>query len=231
MASSNFDTMSADLEGVTDTESHSKLAFAALALLVPGLLAPIEPRLAFISGIACAFAFVVMLFAGRRQYSAASKRIASFVLVVGAVLTAWSLTAKYFTQITRQKEAVEVASQYMDALANNRMLDAISMVGLTPMVRDVEMYDITKEQRSVRMYLEDSTLKQIKSRGTEAKWKSLGVQSVIRDHEVYTFTVRFIDESRQSPVPYDVEVKFSPPTKYSDPVDKWLVDGINLGRI
>ena len=220
--------LSADAEGVTDTARTSKSAVAAAALLVLGLLAPIEPRLAFFAAAAAVVALASLVLARRADFTRSSQTLAAGVLLLGTMLTIWTGVVTYVERTRLETRAVEVASDYMQVLAEGQMLPAIQMVGLPPVVNR-EDREASMSQKAVRLYLDDYAINKVRDRGTAAQWEPEGVVERTRDGDVQTYTVRFYDRAMTNPRPFDVELDYIPPNKYA--VDKryrWIVGGVNL---
>ncbi len=111
--------------------------------------------------------------------------IATVVLFLGSLLTAWGATTFQTTRSRLFAKATQVAAQYMDVLAKGEMLRAIQLVGLEPPVADLEEGELTPPQKAVRFYLEDYTLNQVIKRGTQAKWEPQGIVEHYRQADGY----------------------------------------------
>lgn len=220
-----YEGMSVDAEGVTDVATHSKLAIISLPLLIAGCLAPIAPSLAFISGTATLLAAFALALHRRKNFSYASISLATFVVFVGSCVTAWGVTTYQTRKMKMFSQATEVAAKYMEVLAKGEMLAAIQMVGLEPVVRDIEEQEITPSQKAVRFYLEDYVLNQVIRRGTAAKWEPQGIVENYRSGDAFVYKVRFFDKTRDNPIPFDVVIQHLPPSKYAaEKVNLWKVD-------
>ncbi len=220
-----YEGMSVDVEGVTDVATHSKLAIASFPLLLAGSLAPIAPSLAFISGFATLLAALALVLHKRKNYSYASMSIATFVVLVGSCVTAWGVTTYQTRQMKMFSQATEVAAKYMNVLSKGEMLAAIQMVGLEPPVRDIEEQELTPSQKAVRFYLEDYVINQVIKRGSAAKWEPQGIVENYRSGAAFVYKVRFIDKTRDNPIPFDVVIQHLPPSKYAaEKVNLWKVD-------
>ncbi len=222
--------MSIDAEGVTDEAKNSKLAFVAFFLLLVGFLAPIEWRLVFVSGAATFLALIALLMSKRETTTRLSKNLAIFVLFVGAMCTVWGTVVRQVYNNRQEQRATEVAQEYMDVLAEGQMLRAIKMVGLDPIVDDAEREnEMAPAQKAVRQYMDDYAISKVIERGNAAKWVSKGVISHTQDGDMTIFTVRFLDDTRNNPEPYDVIVNFIPPSKYAvEKTYRWMVDRVEI---
>ena len=229
----NESGLSVDVEGVTDSAAHSKLALFALLPLIIGLLAPIEPRLAFFSGAAVLLASLALFFARREPLASASSYLASAIVLVGAIATVWGVTNYQMKRARLFNQAINVAQLYMDTLADNNMIKAIQLVGLDPAVErdiDKQTQELKNSQKAVRNYLDSYALKQIVGRGKDAKWVSHGIINHTHTLGEYQFIVRFKDESRSNQSPFDVVVLYSPPPKLApELVDRWMIDRVEEG--
>lgn len=220
--------LSADVEGVADTATTSKSAIAAAALLVLGLLAPVEPRLAFFSLAAALVALASLVLARRFEFTRTSQTLAAGVLLIGTMMTIWAGVETYIERTRLEKRAVEVATEYMKVLSEGQMLPAIQMVGLPPVV-DRDDVEASVMQKAVRRYLDDYAINKVRERGTAARWDPEGVVLQTRSGGVQTFTVRFFDRAMSNPRPFDVELDFTAPEKYVvDRRYRWIVGGVNL---
>lgn len=230
----NESALSVDVEGVSDSAAHSKLALFAILPLIIGLLAPIEPRLAFFSGAAVLMASLALFFARREPLASVSTYIALAIVFIGAITTVWGFTNQQMKRARLFKQATNVAQLYMDTLADNNMIKAIQLVGLDPAVQrdiDKDTQSVQNSQKAVRSYLEDYALKQIVTRGKEAKWVPQGIINHTLTFGEYQFIVRFKDESRTNQSPYDVVVLYSPPPKNAaELVDRWMIDRVEEGK-
>ena len=228
-----YEGLSADLEGVADQPRLSKLALIAAAVMVLGLLAPIEPRLMVASAVAAVLAFVALWRCStpghREDYRSASRTIAATVLLLGMAATTWAVVLTYTRQSRLDAKATEVAQEYMQSLAEGKMLRAIQMVGLDPIVRedDADSEQVSRSQKAVRMYLDSYAIRQVTKRGAQARWEPEGVIARSREGDVEVFKVRFFDRAMSNPLPFDVLVNMIPPAKFAaDRRYRWMIETI-----
>ena len=219
--------LSVDAEGVTDQAVMSKLAIAAILIAVIGLLAPVEPRLAFASIIAAVLGLFCLYLAPRANYSTLAKTIAGIAVVVGSMTAVWGIVVRQ-SEINRiNSRAKEVASDYINALSKGEMLTTIQMGGLDVMVpRDDDSDEsISKSQMAVKIFMESYAVQQILKRGTAAQWNSGSIVSHTFKYGTHEFRVRFMDENRDNPLPFDVTLQYRPPYKYApDQSYQWIVE-------
>jgi hypothetical protein len=225
----NESGLSVDVEGVSDSATHSKLALFSLLPLLIGVLAPIEYRLAFFSGLAVLMSTLALFLARREPISGMTRNVASFVVLIGTLTAVWGITNFQQERSRLFHKATEVAREYLDVLGDGNMLRAIQMVGLDPVVQDIdgEAAESNPSQRAVREYLNNETLKQIVKRGKEVDWVAQQIVNYRKTLGEHQFIVRFLDKSRSNQAPMDVIVLFSPPTKYApEKIDRWMIDGV-----
>jgi len=221
--------MSIDVEGVTDSASNSKSAIAAAMILLLGLFAPIEPRLAVFSLAAAVLALASLVFSRRTDFTAFSRRLAAGTLLLGTMLTIWAGVITYLKQSRIEQRAVAVATDYMKVLAEGQLLPAIQMVGLPPVVERDNTEITSASQKAVQIYLQDYSINQVRNRGREAKWETVGVVQRYREGNKQTFKVRFFDRAVSNSRPYDVELDYIAPYKYApDKRYRWIVGGVQL---
>ena len=131
-------------------------------------------------------------------------------------------------------KATEVATTYIQALAQGDRTTAIRMAGLPPMVTDSELGSETasREQRAVRNFLADPAVQEVLKLGEQASWESIGLRSRYRTGIVTDFSIGFIDKQSINPRPIVVTVRMVPPTKNSvETRNQWLIESINQSSL
>ncbi len=222
--------ISVDLDGVSDAPRNSILAFIAGFFGVFGLFAIVEPVLAVFCLASIFCAGLVLLFAKRWDLSQLSVRFASICIYTSLFCGLAGLAYQTTRHSIMHRKAIEVATNYMLALAKGDRATAIKMTGLPPMVDDSELdgNKTSREQKAVRNFLADPAIKEVIQLGEKAAWKSTGVRSQNRSGIEFELSIGFVDENSTNPRPYIVDVKMTPPTKYSvESRNQWYVESIN----
>ncbi len=234
MSTNDFQGMSVDVEGVSDSAPFSKLAIAALILFLVGALAPIEPALTVVSGAAAILALSSLLVANRSNFSSISRVLAAVVLFLASLVTVWSVVVYKVQHARQEARATEVALEYLQALGDGQMLTAIKMVGLDPVVRDQDETELSPAQKAVRVYLDDYAINQVIKRGKDQKWKVEGVieSQTERDPSgaiLEIYRVRFYDAQQVNSRPFDVLVNFVPPPRgAANKTHRWMIDQLEI---
>jgi hypothetical protein len=222
--------ISVDPDGVTDAPRNSVLAAIAGLLGILGLFAIVAPVFSFVCLASVLCGLVVLVFARRWDLSPFSIRIASLAVFAGL----FSGLAGFGYQATRDtifnRKAVEVATNYMLALAKGDRATAIKMAGLPQLVEDSELdgQKTSREQKAVRNFLADPAIQEIIKLGEQASWKTTGIQARYRSGIVFEYSIGFIDANSTNPRPYIVVVKMMPPSKHTvETRNQWYVESIN----
>ncbi len=222
--------ISVDPDSVSDAPRNSILALFAVLLGVLGLFAIVEPLFSVFCLASIVFGGLVLVFAKRWDLSKLSVLTASLCVFAGLFCG----LAGFAYQTTRhsiiQRKAIEVATNYMLALANGDRATAIKMAGLPPMVDDSELdgNKTSREQKAVRNFLADPAIQEVIKLGEKASWKSTGLLAQYRSGIEVELSIGFIDENSINPRPYFVSVKMTPPTKHSaESRNQWFVVSIN----
>ncbi len=222
--------ISVDLDGVADAPQNSFFAGLAAMLGILGLLAIVAPIFTAFSLASIVCGGLVLVFAKRWDLSRLSVLTASLSIVVSLFCGLAGVTYQATQNAILNQKAMEVATNYMLALAKGDRATAIKMVGLPPMVDDTELEgkEVSREQKAVRNFLADPAIQEVIKLGDGASWKSTGVLAKMRTGIVVELAIRFIDEKSINPRPYIVAVKMLPPTKNSvESRNQWFVESIN----
>jgi hypothetical protein len=222
--------ISVDLDGVTDVPQNSILAGLAGLFGILGLLAIVAPLFSGFCLVSILCGGLVLAFAKRWDLSRLSILVASVSILASLFCGLAGLTYQATRDAIVNQKAIEVATNYMLALAKGDRTTAIKMVGLPPMVEDSELggKEASREQKAVRNFLADPAIQDIIKLGDKASWKSTGIQAKERAGIVLEIAIRFIDEHSTNPRPYIVAVKMVPPTKNSvESRNQWFIESIN----
>jgi hypothetical protein len=223
--------MTIDQEGVTDQSANSGLAFASFFLALIGLLAIVAPSFALVCLVAALLGLFVLLFAKSWDLSSLSINLAKLSIYMG-FFSGLAGTAYYLhRENLLDSQAMKIAHQYVQALANGDRNLAIAMNGLPRVVNDGDSSEISlsPEQTAVRNFLNDPTIRMVLEQGLESKWKPNGIRSKNRIGNSIEFEVRLFDESTTNPRPMIVEVRTTLPGTYdSEKKRKWAVDRMYL---
>jgi uncharacterized membrane protein YdcZ (DUF606 family) len=221
--------MSTDPEGVEDSPRHSVLAVLAAVAALIGLLSIVAPTFSVLSGGAAILGLLVLAFSSRWELSSASKRIAKFAFLVGLFGLAAGITAITRQRSLHDRQAILVATQYVEALVAGNRGEAIRLTGLPPAVEDPTMTEnqMSREQLAVRKMLNDPVIVSIIENGSNSKFRPTGIKSRFRNGATIDYEVGFVDESYANPKPYVVSLKLTNAYKYeSDRRRQWYVDRI-----
>lgn len=222
--------MTGDLEGITDAPRNSLFAGAAVLFGILGLFAIVEPVFSLFSLASIASGLLVLVFAKTWDLSRLSIHVALGAIFIGLFCGLAGIIYKTTRDGIIHQKAVEVASMYLQALADGDRTLAIKMVGLPQVVEDSEAAGpkASREQKAVRGFLADTTIQEVLQLGNEASWKSTGIRGKVRDGIVIEMSVGFVDEKATNTRPIVVTVKMVPPTKYSvETRNQWLVTSID----
>lgn len=221
--------MSVDQEGVTDLPVNSGLAFLALFLAIVGLLAIIAPSFAAVCVAAVLLGLVVLLFSRSWELNALSINVARLSIYLGLFSGFCGGAFHFYRESLLDRQAIKIASQYLQALSNGDRNLAIAMNGLPKVVEDeAEAGSLSPEQKAVRNFLNDPVIKDVMEKGLQAKWSPKGIVNKYRQRNLVEFGVRFVDESSSDPFCMVVDVRTLIP--YSIALDQkrqWSVDKIH----
>jgi hypothetical protein len=221
--------MSVDQEGVTDLPVNSGLAFLALFLAIVGLLAIVAPSFAAVCLAAVVLGFVVLLFSRMWELNALSVNTARLSVYLGLFCGLCGIAFHFYRESLLDRQAIKIASQYLQALSSGDRNLAIAMNGLPKVVEEeAGPGSLSPEQKAVRNFLNDPTIKDVIERGLQAKWTSNGILSKHRQRNLVEFQVRFFDESSTNSMAMVVNVRtLIPYAATLDQKRQWSVDKIH----
>ena len=222
--------MTVDPDAVADSAQNSIFAGAAGGLGMVGIFSIVEPFFAIFSLVSIACGLIVLFFARKGEIAPISVRVAMASIFVGLFCGLAGVTYQTSHNWMVNHMAKEVATKYMQALADGDRALAIKMVGLPQLVEDSETgtTPTSREQKAVRSFLADPAIQTVLNLGNAASWKSTGIQSTAREGLVTEIVVGFIDSNTTNPRPIVVTVKRMPPTKYTvETRNQWMVESID----
>lgn len=224
-------SMSLDPEGVIDAPRNSVLAIFASLIGLVGLLGVIAPSFTVAAFTAIGLGLFVALMARRWELSSLSKTLAGLGVYLGLFGAVGGMALATRKENLLNRQAIDVAKQYIEALASGNRGEAIRLTGLPPAVEDpsVDERALSREQAGVRKFLNDPVVKAVVERGSQAKWRPTKIVSKHRTGTVLELDVGFVDESLANAKPYLVSLKLTPPAKYAaDQRRVWYVDRISI---
>ncbi len=226
--------MTIDPDAVADSAQNSIFAGAAGVLGIAGVFSIVEPFFAIFCLISIVCGLIVLFFARKGEIARVSVQVATASIFVGLFCGLAGVTYQTSNNWRINHMAEEVASRYMQALADGDRALAIKMVGLPQLVEDSESgtAQTSREQKAVRSFLADPAIQAVLNFGNSASWKSTGIQSTAREGLVTEIAVSFIDSNMTNPRPVVVTVKRMPPTKYTvETRNQWMVESIDLAPL